>query len=451
MKVIVRILLLLVGFSLMTPLVYWVGIIGIPVWAIPVGALAFLQLGIICVRGNPRFRLPDRFEIAILVFIISILLSTAANPPEGDLAVNKLFVYTLSFGLAVYAKRNFGRLFNIKHIVIFSYLFVSIEFFVCIIQYVTQSPIGNIGAYLGETQTRYIGGSLERILGFSRISGTMGVSGNTLANSIVALLPFVVASRSVFTKSRRVTLHYVAQRVTIAMAVITVLMTVSRLSLIVLFTFSMGLVGQKVYEFLRVFSSYTDVGRKTFRFDLTHFYNLVSVFVVAGLIFLLAFSNSRIQNAMESGVQAVEYRFSQIGEESSVGNEPIQDRYLQIDGAMKMFSDSPYIIGVGYRNANQLGVKTDVRLNNPQIRVHNAYFQFLAEGGFFAFISLVFITLYPLYLVYKSGKNKVVKYSLLASLLGIVIFMQSTTAHDSSGLAPIYMLIIGTAVGFADN
>jgi len=115
-----------------------------------------------------------------------------------------------------------------------------------------------------------------------------------------------------------------------------------------------------------------------------------------------------------------------------------------------MFTDSPIVLGKGYRNSKRVAVKTDIQnVMNKESRVHNAYFQYLAEGGAFALLSFLILTIYPFYLNVQFYRGRdAINGAFLASMGSILLFMQTSTTYDSAALAPLYMLIIGSAVAY---
>jgi hypothetical protein len=165
---------------------------------------------------------------------------------------------------------------------------------------------------------------------------------------------------------------------------------------------------------------------------------------------ITVFTNSTLQRSVETGIEAIQLRTSQVGGEGEIGSGigPLETRYLRVTGAVEMFGEGPILVGKGYLNATDIAAKTDVRaIRGGGHRVHNAHVQYLVEGGIFAFISFVFITLYPVY-VNVWGEKNAINHAFAASVGAIFLFMQSTTAHTNTGLSAIYMLILGCAVAY---
>lgn len=445
MKSLIRLLLLFVGLGFVVPLTYWFGIFGIPVWSIPFAALLLVQAGGAVARGTYRFAPPDLFEKAVLVFIVMMTLSTVLHPSVAELGANKLFVYSLTLGLAVYAKRHFGDTVTMERLAIFACLLIAVQFAVCIAQYVTQSAIGDVKAYFGTTRAEDLEtGLVQAALGIGRVVGTLGGSPNLLGRAIVIFVPFVAASGTIFSGSKDRPLYYVGQRVVMAMAVVVVLLTVSRSSIAVLLLLTVLAVLRRTGVLSRAMSFFYTTRRR-----------LVSralLVVLTGALLGAVFSNSQFRESVSNTLQTIQIRVEQIGGVSTgaaIAASPLGDRLLLNIGAIKMFLDGPIILGQGYHNTLRVAKKTNIQgVKNPELRVHNAPLQFLAEGGIIAFFAFLVIVIYPLYLNLSAYPDWGVRdRAFVASVGSILLLMQTSTTYDSVALAPLYGLILGCAVG----
>jgi hypothetical protein len=442
-------LVVLVGVSFTVPLVYWFGVAGLPTWGIPFSALLVVQGGAAAARGKIRFRKIDGFEWAVLVFVVTMALSTLMNPSEDPLGANKLFVFFLALSLAIYVKRNYGRTVDIQHLVYFAYFFVIVQFVVCILQYVTQSAIGDVSAYFGTTTVQDLETGLKQAaLGIGRVVGTVGTT-NLLGRAIVVLLPFVAISDRVFPKLKDHPLHYVGKRVVIAMGGGVVLLTVSRSSIAVLALLALVVGIQR----LVCGSPFRDWGYTT-RWRLASSTLLVLLVSLGGYA---ALSNPGFREKVSIGAEVVELRIERAIEREAASAwsapGPLEIRYRLGIGAVELFAESPVVLGAGYRNTKRLPQKTSISgIPNPNLRVHNAHLQFLAEGGLFAFIAFLTITLYPIVRLVRGGRRRdPVRWAFFASTASMLIFMQTSTTYDTAALAPVYMLILGSALGYADR
>ncbi len=423
--------------ALLFPLVYWTGPIGIPTWAIPFTGMLLIQSSQKIVSKGPiRFSRITGYECAALAFVVLLLISTLIHPWSGPLAINKFFVYSLSFGLAIWVKRNWGTRISIRDLIWFAHLFIITQFVVCLLQYVTQTPIGNLGAYLGGSQEEVLEGGLARkTLGIGRVLGTLGGSPNLLGRSIVVLTPFVVISNFVYPSTWR---RYLGKRITLLMAFAVVLLTISRSSIGTFLGFAvLAGAGYKLKHF-RVRNLFWTSWRRIAA-------GFVMAPLLAGLIYVGATNPTISRNASLVG-EVIQYRIEALqlfGADTEPGV-----RTKLVWGGLEMFSEKP-LLGHGYRNTLRIPYETDVNLAAREgMRVHNAYIQFLAEGGIFAFLAFSIVTLTPVaYMVFAPGRRDAVAYAFLFSTSAMVLLMQTATAYDSAALAPIYFLVIGSTMG----
>lgn len=446
MKILIRVLLVSVGLGFMVPLVYWFGIFGIPVWSIPFAALLLVQGGMAVVRGKYRFARPDLFEGAIIVFVVMMTLSTLLHPSEEELGANKLFVYFLSLGLAVYTKRHFGKTVTVRRLAVFAYLLISVQFVVCVAQYVTQSAIGDVGAYFGTTQVEDLeAGLVQAALGIGRVVGTLGGSPNLLGRAIVVFVPFVAISGTVFSGSKDRPLYYIGQRVVLAMAVIVVLLTVSRSSIAIILLLAGLATLRRAGVLAHVMSFFATTRRRLVARTL--------LVVVIGIAASAVMSSSQFRESVGTTLETVQIRVEQLSAVApgvATAASPLGDRFLLNVGAIKMFADGPVILGKGYHNTLRIAQKTDIPgVARPELRVHNAPLQFLAEGGILAFVAFLTIVVYPFYVNVSNYPEWNARSRAFAASVGsMLLLMQTSTTYDSVALAPLYGLILGSAVAY---
>jgi hypothetical protein len=387
-------------------------------------------------KGPIRFSRITGYECAALAFVVLLLVSTIIHPWSGPLALNKFFVYSLSFGLAIWVKRNWGTRIDARDLIWFAYLFIIAQFFVCLLQYITQTPIGNLGAYIGESKEEILeGGLVRKNLGIGRVLGTLGGSPNLLGRSIVVLTPFVVISNFVYPST---SLKWLGKRITLLMAFAVVLLTISRSSIGMFLGFAiLAGIGYKLKHFRTQNLFWTNWRRIATGF--------IMVPLVAGLIYVGA-TNPTISRNMSLIGEVIQYRVEAlqlIGADTEPGV-----RTKLVWGGLEMFSENP-LLGHGYRNTLRIPYETDVNVAPREgMRVHNAFIQFLAEGGIFAFLAFSVVTLTPVaYMVFAPGRRDAVAYAFLVSTSAMVLLMQTATTYDSAALAPIYFLIIGSTMG----
>jgi O-antigen ligase len=423
--------------GLLFPLVYWTGPIGIPTWLIPFSGLLLVQITQrVLSPGTVRFRRTTGYEWAVLTFIALLMASTLIHPWSGPKAFNKLFVYSLSFGLAIWVKRNWGHRIDVEDLIRFAFLLVVVQFGVCLLQYVTQTPIGYLGAYLGGSQEEVLeGGFARKALGIGRVLGTLGGSPNLLGRAVIVVTPFIVISNFVFAPT---TTLYVGKRIALIMAFAVVLLSISRSSIGVFLGFSLvAVVGYQVKRFRLWRLFYTTRRRLASAF--------VTLMIFGGLLYA-GLSNETVMKNISLVSEVVQYRVEALRLLEADTEPGVRTKLVR--GGLEMFSEEP-IVGHGYRNTLRIPYATDVNVAAREgMRVHNAYIQFLAEGGIFAFGAFAIITLTPLFhLLFTVRPRDAEAYAFLASIAAMILLMQTASSYDSAALAPIYMLMVGGAMG----
>jgi len=431
--------LLIFGFyaSLFVPITYWFGPVGIPLWALPISGIIFLRFARRSLQGDERIRRFDHYDWAVITFIAVMFISSLISPPMEDLGFNKLVVYSMALLLTLYVRRNWRSLFSTQQLIRFTYVFVAVQALFCIIQFITGQPIGHIGAYIGETQADSVG----EVIGISRVVGTLGGSPNMLGRVALVLSPFIVLRA--FEKSSSNTLwSYFRTRIWLLLVVLILGLTMSRSALLVFVI--MGGIAWWKYMFRDM---------KTKRITHTTWARLAASYILVasfGGVVVAGSLTSTIRDSVTRSAQATFYRIEQLQEAAiAVEESALGVRAELISEGFTMFSERP-LLGNGYRNTKKIAERTD----NPiidwkELRVHNAFVAFLAEGGIIAFLAFLMITIYPIYVTWKGRYFEPENWAFLASCLCIVLVMQVGTTFDTVSNAPVYALIWGGAIGTA--
>jgi O-antigen ligase len=418
--------------SFFVPLFYDLGPIGIATWTGPFLALGFVYaleraLG----RRQARVRGIGSWEVSAIVFILWMYLSTILNEyyypdPNRD---GLLLVYVMSIFFALFVRRNWGALFDRRTIIRFAFAMIAVQFVVGMAQLLTGSAIGFPGAYLGAEQS----GDIQTHTGAGRVIGSLDSTPTVLARAIAVLLPFVAvhasdSAASVLQKTCRVAGLLGGGAV--------ILMTQSRSALLIV-----GIVGA-----LWMLSRSRIVLRQFFRLRTTwsgllFLYSSVALLALGVGVLQQSGGISGLQQAVTSTL----YRFENVA--------LFGIRFELMRGAVILFQEQP-LLGNGYLSTKYLAEQTDILVPDwrSYLRVHHAYLQFLAEGGIVGFLSFSYFTIYPIYRLYTSDVRRTATYyAFFAAIAMMIIFSQSSTAYDRYSLAPIYMMILGGAMGFLDR
>jgi hypothetical protein len=138
----------------------------------------------------------------------------------------------------------------LEQLVIFSYIMIISQSIFSLLQFITLTPIGHLGACLGDTQAETL---VDRLLlaqySVGRAMGTLG-SPNLVARAIIVLTPFILVS-GFFSKLGRVRLSIsLYKRLTIMAGAVTLVLTISRASIVIFVAF--GLIACLVYFLSRI-------------------------------------------------------------------------------------------------------------------------------------------------------------------------------------------------------
>jgi O-antigen ligase len=416
--------------SFIVPLFIDIGPVGIATWTGPFLALLYIKLAEYSTgRSQVRAVRIGKWEVSGFLFVFWMYISTFSNSyyytyPERD---GLLFVYSLSILFAIFVRQNWGDIFRSRTVIRFGFVMVAIQSVVGISQFVTNSTIGFPAQYFGSQGGTDLLATDEAV----RIIGTLDSTPTVLARAISIFLPFFViypVSSTLPSRTWRV--------IAVLAGCVLVFMTQSRSAALVLGG------GLALWLFQRSRVALRMLVRLRATWSGIYFTYLFIVILGAGAVVLQqAGGISYLQRAVASTV----YRFENI---TLLGN-----RFELMRGAIILFWEQP-VLGNGYLSTMYLAEQTDILIVpswRSSLRVHNAYLQFLAEGGLISFVSYSYFTLYPVYRLFNSKINNRVRYAFLSTTIMIVLLSQTSTAYDRYSLAPLYMLFVGGAMGVVDT
>ena len=435
--------IILFYITLFIPVAYHWGRFSIPLWACPIAGLFLLDIIERLVRSDGKIQRWDIFDWAVTVFVVLMISTSLLHPPVEDLGYNKLSIYMMAMMLGVYIKHNWGRLFVINHLINFAFVFIAVQFIIAVVQFVTGTPFGNLSAYVGADQIeRLKGGQLYNLLGIGRSEGTVGAP-NLLGRAVVVITPFVILQNWMSSRRYRSFVTYLQVRLWILMVSVILLLTFSRSSVLV-FVF-LGGGGWLIYRAFSINSTFL-TGLNSSRLSASYVIVLIST-----IVGVFGMSQKSIRTSASRAANGFAYRIQTatgLGETTaSVG----LDRRAELNWqAIQMFIEQP-LLGHGYFNTKRIPQRSNHPLvAQTDLRVHNAFLQYFAEGGIFVGLAFIVIVLYPVYVTWKSRKGDPTAWALFAACIAIAIFMQSSTTYDSLGLSSIYALIWGAALGYCD-
>lgn len=422
------------GVSMLAPLNTSLGFIKITTWNLPGALLVFW----IVLRGANRSRFKiinfDLWDYSILasVFLYYLMTLLGQDPIESLLGLNG---YAYCLLLAIYFRRSYGKVFNMKTLIIYAFITVLLQSFFGILQQVTSSEIGNISIYFGDApatmELRSVGDT-----DMGRIHGTLG-TGNLVGSWICMFTPFIIFSADRFKRKNFILLIMI----TLILATITILLTISRfnIALYILVLGTAGLYTLKSVDFSRV-----SLKVKT----------VPTIFVL--FLFLMSIGMAvRFRAEIALMRQAIEIRFSDTFEQAAEAAQitsGVAARMEMNKGAIQAFARSP-IIGLGFKNSRSIWPTVDAKVPpNWAYQPHNVYMVVLVEGGFFLFLGYSLLTLLPFFRMWQARKNKdpmmIALFLSLSAALGIHMMYITFT---SPSFTAVYTALLGTSMGYLDN
>jgi O-antigen ligase len=305
---------------------------------------------------------------------------------------------------------------------------IAVQSIVGSLQFLTSSTVGFPAKYFGSGGSASLLENKDAV----RVIGTLDSTPTVLGRAISIFLPFVAIYPPGSSPRFRQRIYRV---IALIAGVVVILMTQSRSAALVV-----GGMGG-LWLLRRSIANLRRAARLRVTWEGLYFSYFFVVAFGGGVVAMQQVGGiSYIEQAITSTV----YRFETIA--------ILGTRFELMRGAVILFQEQP-ILGNGYLSTMYLAEQTDILVPawRSFLRVHNAYLQFLAEGGLIGFLSYSYFTTYPIYRLWKSNvRSKKIYYSFLISVLMIIVFSQSSTAYDRYSLAPLYMMILGGAMGFVD-
>jgi len=149
---------------------------------------------------------------------------------------------------------------------------------------------------------------------------------------------------------------------------------------------------------------------------------------------------------------AIEYRVGETLENEGSETTKPSFRWNMNKGAIVATSQKP-LIGHGFLNSKDIWSKVETEIPEWwKFRPHNIYLVMAVEGGIFAFLFIIIITLLPIYkLIFVLKKLDPLRIAFLFSLLACLGFSQLYVTTISPEFAPLYLLLLGLAMGYIDH
>jgi len=413
------------------PLFLDIGPIGISTWTGPFLALIYIRLSEWSIGKSRHNKIRiGTWEASGLLFITWMYISTFINSYHHPYSNRDglLFVYSLSILFAMFVRRNWGSLFRTSTVARLGFAMIAVQSVIGSLQFLTSSTVGFPAKYFGTGGSASLLENKDAV----RVIGTLDSTPTVLGRAISIFLPFV----AIYPPGSSPRFGQRIYRVIALIAgVVVILLTQSRSAALVV-----GGVGG-LWLLQRLIANLRRAARLRVTWEGLYFSYFLVVAFGGGVVAMQQVGGiSYIQQAVTSTV----YRFETVA--------ILGTRFELMRGAVILFQEQP-ILGNGYLSTMYLAEQTDILVPpwRSFLRVHNAYLQFLAEGGLIGFLSYSYFTIYPIYRLWKSNiRNKKIYYPFIIAVLMILFFSQSSTAYDRYSLAPLYMMILGGAMGVVD-
>ena len=360
------------------------------------------------------------WELAPVVLAIWFIVPTTVYSPEG---LPKLMIWSSSLVLALYARRNYGTVFDFEWVKGCAIVVLAFETFVGAVQIATLSEIGNVQQYfgtLGETdKPRLIGGAIHRVV------GTVG-SPNMFGGLIVTLLPFLHLE---ITRSRGAWVRRYGLIVLALCALAMLVIAVSRVNAVV------GLAGLGATWLLAAIRSQRGwtqrLGR---RFGGPPWRAVVTFALVAStLVIMTPLLEDRFYGYTSAAMRRI-----------SGTEHDLALRLEQYRGAVISIIEQP-VFGVGFANSDTIwsAVGANVPLD-AGYAPHNVFLIVAVEGGIPALVLFLFFMTTPLGTYLKKRLGRLEQLDTLAVATGgylLLCLVYIVPIHH--GFWPIVAFLVG--------
>lgn len=373
----------------------------------------------------------DYWELSIILLIIILAVFTLVNENVSE-NWPQYAQYSSGFLLALYVRRNWGKVVTLNLLIKFALVALFIQSSVAILQQITHSSIGDVKSYFGQIQY----GEYPKMFGYhiSRIRGTIGHF-NILGNWIIILLPFLILEikYNIFLKR-----NILLKMFTLFISSVALLFTFSRGNFIIVLILCLICLlyffRSSLKNALRTFFSYKIL------IYLILFFVLIFIIQSSGITEdLIHLFKQRINRSLGSELDTASFGF----------------RLLLLRSGIQYFFKNIFI-GKGFGNSKT--VLGHIYPIYPTIdsdylkKPHNIYLVIGIEGGFFALILYCFITLYPINQLWKRRHYKdPAIFAFLFSCLAAVLFQQIYLSAIMEEFSPLYMILLGASLGYIDN
>jgi len=369
----------------------------------------------------------DYWELSIILLIINLAVFTLVNENVSE-NWPQYTQYSSGFLLALYVRRNWGKVVTLNLLIKFALVALFIQSSVAILQQITHSSIGDVKSYFGQIQY----GEYPKMFGYhiSRIRGTIGHF-NILGNWIIILLPFLILEIKYNIFLKRSTL---LKTFTLFISLVALLFTFSRGNFIIVLILCLICLlyffRSSLKNALRTFSSYKIL------IYLALFFVLIFIIQSSGTGDLIHLFKKRINRSLGSELDTAS----------------VACRLLLLRTGIQYFFKNVFI-GKGFGDSKTvLGhIYPTIDSDYPK-KPHNVYLVIGIEGGFFALILYCFITLYPINQLWKRRHHKdPAIFAFLFSCLAAVLFQQIYLSAIMEEFSPLYMILLGASLGYIDN
>jgi len=392
------------------PLTLRLGVLWITSWN-----LLFILLLYFFGLSRDTFKSRDFFCLMIFsTFLIFNFSGTVQSTSYSILLCEVLF-------LALYIKNHLSLAGSEIFIKTHMYL-LFVTSVICIVQFFTRSQFGYIGSLFGSTDSSAL---IQDYTDVIRVFGSFGNS-NMAGNFIVIFTPFLLLSIRQNPKSKRLKKYLLI--CTLILCFVTVLLTFSRISLILF-------VGYLIFSFL----IHTTVG------------NAIKTLVVALTVALLlaiqlptTIANSKITPILDKLIERVD-RLKAQDKDSDVST-----RYNLMEYGLQKWLDSNILFGLGYQTTGETVFWKDANFELPtrfgtdwDSRVHNLFINILIEGGLVCFVFFCLLLFRPVHLYQKLRyRSDLLKVSFSSFVLMLIISQVSLT-FEAARFSVYFGIILG--------
>lgn len=409
-------LLIVTIISLSIPLIKDIGVIEIAVFNIPLFFLVSLWFIRMLLVKKHEFKL-DLWDLSLILLGFWMLLSSAFIL---DTAMSRIFIWESAILLGMYSKHNYNITFNFKDLFRVFLFILLIQIVISILQLITFSSIGNIGAYFGEksaTDPVLVKGEVIRLV------GTLGQP-NLLCSLLIILLPFIyqllIKDNGSFTLKQLFSISIYFS------VLIIIFLSSSRMNLIISLSIPI------IFWFIKT------LGREGLLLSNVIKKILISFGFLIGLYLIIIFFDDFLLVRYNSYFSSLFERYNEISDSAD-------NRLTQYVWAIKSIFQNP-IFGVGYSNSFTIWKDIDAPLPSDFIyKPHSLYLIIATEGGIPSLLFFTFAVAIPYFRYLKSLKRVLIENHVYAiSILMYLLVGLTYVFPVEHVLWPLFMLLLGS-------